>query len=168
VNYVKEQGDISRYPTGMHAVLPADPERGLVPGVIFALRNRNGAVNIQQLNRLHPYYLVYVDMEGQTVVPYTEVKPLLDLIRSAAKPCAEPILSVYQPFNERTQDGREMGVYSNLLTAAIRSIVNTGEEKELDGLFSGQKSSIATGPAAGIDDFELIAFLVVVPCGTEA
>ena len=168
VNYVKEQGDLSRYPTGMHAVLPADPGLGLVPGVIFALRNRNGSVNIQQLNRLHPYYLVYVDLEGQTVVPYTEVKPLLDLIRSAAKPCAEPILSVYQPFNERTQDGREMGVYSNLLTAAIRSIVNTGEEKELDGLFSGQKSSIATGPAAGIDDFELIAFLVVVPCGTEA
>ena len=168
VNYVKEQGDLSRYPTGMHAVLPADPGLGLVPGVIFALRNRNGSVNIQQLNRLHPYYLVYVDLEGQTVVPYTEVKPLLDLIRSAAKPCAEPILSVYQPFNERTQDGREMGVYSNLLTAAIRSIVNTGEEKELDGLFSGQKSSIATGPAAGIDEFELIAFLVVVPCGTEA
>jgi superfamily II DNA or RNA helicase len=168
VNYVKEQGDLSRYPTGMHAVLPADPERGLVPGVIFALRNRNGAVNIQQLNRLHPYYLVYVDMDGQTVVPYTEVKPLLDLIRSVAKPCSEPILSVYQPFNKRTQDGREMGTYSNLLTAAIRSIVDTGEEKELDGLFSGQKSSIATGPAAGIDDFELIAFLVVEPCGAEA
>ena len=163
VNYVKEQGDLSRYPTGMHAVLPADPERGLVPGVIFALRNRNGTVNIQQLNRLHPYYLVYVDMEGQTVVPHTEVKRLLDLIRSAAKPCAEPILGAYQPFNERTHDGREMGTYSNLLTAAIHSIVDTGEEKELDGLFSGQKSSIATGPAAGIDDFELIAFLVVEP-----
>jgi hypothetical protein len=163
VNYVKEQGDLSRYPTGMHAVLPADLGRGLVPGVVFALRNRNGAVNIQQLNRLHPYYLVYVDMDGQTVVPYTEVKRLLDLIRSAAKPCAEPILGAYQPFNERTHDGREMGTYSNLLTAAIRSIVDTGEEKELDGLFSGQKSSIATGPAAGIDDFELIAFLVVEP-----
>jgi hypothetical protein len=163
VNYVKEQGDLSRYPTGMHAVLPADPGLGLVPGVIFALRNRNGSVNIQQLNRLHPYYLVYVDMDGQTVVPYTEVKRLLDLIRSAAKPCTEPILSVYQAFNERTQDGREMGTYSNLLTAAIRSIVDTGEEKELDGLFSGQKSSIAIGPAAGIDDFELIAFLVVEP-----
>ena len=168
VNYVKEQGDLSRYPTGMHAVLPADPERGLIPGVIFSLRNRNGAVNIQQLNRLHPYYLVYVDMDGQTVVPYTEVKRLLDLIRAASKPCAEPILSAYQPFNERTQDGREMGVYSNLLTAAIRSIVSTDEEKELDGLFSGHKSSIATGPAAGIDDFELIAFLVVEPCGVEA
>jgi len=168
VNYVKEQGDLSRYPTGMHAVLPAETDRGLVPGVIFALRNRNHAINIQQLNRLHPYYLIYIDMDGRTVVPYTEVKRLLDLIRAAAKPCAEPILSAYQPFNERTQDGREMGVYSNLLTAAIHSIVSTDEEKELDGLFSGQKSSIATGPAAGIDDFELIAFLVVEPSGAEA
>ena len=168
VNYVKEHGDLSDYPTGMHAVLPADPERGLVPGVIFALRNRNETINIQQLNRLHPYYLVYVDMDGQTVLPYTEVKRLLDLVRAAAKPCAEPILWAYQPFNERTQDGREMGVYSNLLTAAIHSIVQTGEEKELDGLFSGQKASILTGPAAGLDDFELIAFLVVEPAGAEA
>ena len=167
VNYVKEHGDLSRYPTGMHAVLSADPEHGLVPGVIFALRNRNEAVNIQQLNRLHPYYLVYLDMEGQTVLPYTEVKRLLDLVRSAAKPCAEPILKAYQPFNERTQDGREMGVYSNLLTAAIRSIVETDEEKALDGLFSGQKASMITGPTAGIDDFELIAFLVVEPVGAE-
>lgn len=151
VNYVKEQGDLSRYPTGMHAVLPADPDRGLVPGVIFALCNRNGAVNIQQLNRLHP----------------TEVKRLLDLTRAAAKPFAEPILSAYQPFNESTHDGREMGVYSNLLSAAIRSIVRTDEEKEFDGLFSGQKSSMVTGPAAGVNDFELIAFLVVEPAGAE-
>ena len=167
VNYVKEQGDLSRYPTGMHAVLPADPGLGLVPGVIFALRNRNGSVDIQQLNRLHPYYLVYIDMDGQTVVPYTEVKRLLDVIRASAKPCPEPIREVYQPFNERTQDGREMGTYSNLLTAAIRSIVKTDEEKELDGLFSGQKSSMSTGPTAAIDDFELIAFLVVEPARAE-
>jgi hypothetical protein len=167
VNYVKDQGNLSRYPTGMHAVLPADPGLGLIPGVIFALRNRNGSVNVQQLNRLHPYYLVYVDMDGQTVVPYTEVKRLLDVIRASAKPCAEPIREAYQPFNERTQDGREMGTYSNLLTAAIRSIVQTDEEKELDGLFSGQKSSMSSGPTAGIDDFELIAFLVVEPAGAE-
>ena len=151
----------------MHAVLPADPELGLVPGVIFALRNRDDAVNIQQLNRLHPYYVVYVDMEGQTVLPYTDVKRLLDLIRASAKPCAEPVRKAYQPFNERTQDGREMGIYSNLLTSAIRSIVSTSEEKELDGLFSGQKASMVTGPAAGMDDFELIAFLVVEPAGAE-
>jgi hypothetical protein len=134
LNYVKTQGDLSRIPSGLHAVLPAAPERGLVPGVIFALRNRNASVNVNQLNRLHPYYLVYVDMEGQTVLPHTEVKKLLDLVRSVAKPCETPILEAYQPFNQRTQDGREMSVYSDLLTAAIRSIFQIKEEKDLDSL----------------------------------
>jgi SNF2 family DNA or RNA helicase len=168
LNYVKSEGDLSRLPSGMHAVLPAAPERGLVPGVIFALRNRNESVNVQQLNRLHPYYLVYVDMEGQTVLPYTEVKRLLDLVRSVAKPCDTPILEAYQSFNARTQDGREMGAYSDLLTAAIRSIVQVKEEQELDSLFSGQKTTALTGPAPGLDDFELIAFLVVEPTGSPA
>jgi len=163
LNYVKTHSDISQMPTGMHAVLPATPERGLVPGVIFALRNRNESVNIEQLNRLHPYYLVYVDMEGKTVLPHTEVKRLLDLVRSVAKPCDTPILEAYQPFNQRTQDGREMGVYSDLLTAAIRSILQIKEEKDLDSLFSGQKTTALTGPSSGLDDFELIAFLVVEP-----
>ena len=75
----------------MHAVLPATPARGLVPGVIFALRNSNDSVNVNQLNRLHPYYLVYVDMDGEVIVDHTEVKRLLDLIRSVARPCEEPI-----------------------------------------------------------------------------
>jgi hypothetical protein len=167
LNYVKANGDLARLPSGMHAVLPAAPERGLVPGVIFALRNRNESVNVQQLNRLHPYYMVYVDMEGQTILPHTEVKRLLDLIRSVAKPCEAPILDAYQPFNQRTQDGREMGVYSDLLTAAISSIVQVREERELDSLFTGLKSTALTGPSTGLDDFELIAFLIVDAAGAK-
>lgn len=163
VNYLKQHKDLAKLPGGMHAVLPADAEHGLVPGVIFALRNRNDGVNVGQLNRLHPYYLVYVDMDGNTVIPHTEVKHLLDLVRSVAKPCEEPIPAAYQPFNARTDDGRDMGLYSNLLTEAIRSILQVKEEKDLDSLFSGQKTTALVGPAAGIDDFELIAFFVVEP-----
>jgi superfamily II DNA or RNA helicase len=168
LNYVKTQGDLSRLPNGLHAVLPPAPERGLVPGVIFALRNRNESVNVSQLNRLHPYYLVYVGMDGETIQPHTDVKRLLDLVRSVAKPCETPIKEAYQPFNTRTHDGREMRVYSDLLTAAIRSIVQVKEEKDLDSLFSGQKTTALTGPATGIDDFELIAFLVVEPVAEHA
>jgi hypothetical protein len=102
-------------------------------------------------------------MDGETILPHTEVKRLLDLVRSVAKPCETPILEAYQPFNQRTQDGREMRIYSDLLTAAIRSIVQIKEEKDLDSLFSGQKTTALTGPANGLDDFELIAFLVVEP-----
>jgi hypothetical protein len=61
-----------------------------------------------------------------------------------------------------------MGAYSDLLTAAIRSIVQVKEEQELDSLFSGQKTTALTGPAPGLDDFELIAFLVVEPTGSPA
>ena len=165
LNYVKAHGDLARLPSGMHAVLPAAQDRGLVPGVLFALRNRNETVKVQQLNRLHPYYMVYVDMEGQTVLPHTEVKRLLDLIRSVAKPSEEPIVEAYQPFNQRTHDGREMGVYSDLFTAAIHSIVQVREERELDSLFTGLKTTALTGPSTGLDDFELIAFLVVEPVG---
>jgi hypothetical protein len=145
----------------MHAVLPADPERGLLPGVVFALRNRNQGVNVDNLNRLHPYYLVYVDMEGNPILPHTEVKRLLDLLRSSAKPCAEPVPAAYTPFNERTQDGREMGAYSGLLNAAIQSIVQVKEEKDLDSLFSSQQTTALTGPATALEDFELLAFLVI-------
>ena len=166
LNYVKTSGDLSRLPSGMHAVLPAAPERGLVPGAIFALRNRNESVNVQQLNRLHPYYLVYMGMDGKTIMPHTEVKPLLDLVRSGAKPCETPILEAYQPFNVRTQDGRDMRAYSDLLTAAIRSILQIKDEKDLDSLFSGPTTTALNSPAAGLDDFELIAFLVIEPVAT--
>jgi hypothetical protein len=102
-------------------------------------------------------------MEGNAVIPHTEVKHLLDLVRTVAKPCEEPIPAAYQPFNARTNDGREMGVYSNLLTSAIRSILRVKEEKDLDSLFSGQKTTALVGPATGLDDFELLAFFVVEP-----
>jgi hypothetical protein len=166
LNYVKTHADLSRLPNGMHAVLAAAPDKGLSPGVIFALRNRNQALNLNQINRLHPYYLVYLGMDGQTIIPHTEVKRLLDLVRSVSKPADEPIPAAYQPFNLRTNDGRKMEAYSNLLNAAIRFILQVKEEKDLDSLFSGQKTTALAGKASGADDFELIAFLVVEPVGS--
>ncbi|MEZ4681841.1 MAG: hypothetical protein R2932_47290 [Caldilineaceae bacterium] len=37
------------------------------------------------------------------------------------------------------------------------------EEKDLDSLFSGGKTTALVNTIAGLDDFELIAFLVVQP-----
>ncbi len=123
VNYVKANGDLGSVPNGMHAVVPANAEKGLPPGAIFALRNRNQSVNVRQQNRLHPYYLVYVDRQGQVVVNHTDVKRLLDLVRAASKGVREPIPDAYEPFNRETEDGRRMQKYSGLLAQAIRSMV---------------------------------------------
>ncbi len=161
LNYVKASNDLEGVPTGMHAVVPADPDRGLLPGVIFTLRNRHKGINLHQLNRLHPYYLVYVGISGEILVPHTEVKPLLDLARSACKGFPEPVPQAYQPFNRGTDDGRDMHLYSDLLSKAIRSIADTSQAKEIDSLFTGAKTTALVNPVAGLDDFELITFLVV-------
>ena len=161
LNYVKSNGDLANVPNGMHAVVPAKPELGLHPGVIFALRNRNHAININQQNRLHPYYLIYIANDGQVVTNHTEVKPLLDLVRSSCKGQSKPIVEVCRLFNQQTDEGRDMIRYSDLLSTAIRTMIDVKEEKDLDSLFTGGKTTALVNTIAGLDDFELVAFLVV-------
>ncbi|WP_445502689.1 helicase-related protein [Microvirga sp. G4-2] len=161
LNYVKENGELDDLPSGMHAVVPAQPELGLQPGAIFALKNIHDSVNINQQNRLHPYYLVYIGDDSEIVVDHTEVKRLLDLIRTSCKGRVEPIRDACRIFNERTDDGRRMERYSELLSSAIRSMIEVKEEKDIDSLFSGGRTTALTHTIKGLDDFELIAFLVV-------
>ena len=165
LNYVKTNGDLASVPGGMHAVVPARPTMGLHPGIIFALRNRNHAININQHNRLHPYYLIYIAQDGEIVSNHTEVKKLLDLVRSSCKGQDEPIAQVCRLFNQQTDEGRNMEVCSDLLSTAIRSMVDVKEEKDLDSLFSGGKTTALVNTIAGLDDFELVAFLVVQEVG---
>lgn len=161
LTYIKTSGDLANVPNGMHSVVPADPARGLVPGVIFTLRNRNQDVNVGGHNRLHPYYLVYVASDGQIVTDHSEAKRLLDLARTACKGRAKHIEEVCKPFNAATDDGREMKVYSDLLDVAIGSIIDRKKESDVDSLFSGGKTTALVGDIRGLDDFELITFLVV-------
>jgi hypothetical protein len=159
--YVKAHGDPSRTPNGLHAIVPADPARGLPPGVIFTLRNREDGVNIDRLNRLHPYYLVYIGDDGQVLVRHTEVKRLLDLARTACKSRAEPMHDLCTAFNAATADGRDMKRYSGMLGQAIRSMIDVKEESALDSLFVPGKTSALVAPIRGLDDFELISFLII-------
>lgn len=161
LNYVKTNGDLAGLPNGMHAVIAAKPEQGLPAGAIFTLRNRNESVNINQHNRLHPYYLVYVGSDGNVVANHTEVKPLLDLVRSSCKGQVEPVLDACRRFNDETADGRKMQGHSELLSKAIKSMIDVKEEKDLDSLFSSGKTTALVNTIAGLDEFELISFIVV-------
>jgi SNF2 family DNA or RNA helicase len=161
LNYVKENGGLEGAPKGLHAVVPAQPDLGLISGVIFALRNRNHSVNINQQNRLHPYYLVYIGRNGEIIANHTEAKKLLDLIRTSSKRFPEPVKSLCRIFNAETDDGKNMAFYSDLLSQVIRSIINVKEEKDIDSLFSGGRTTALVDTIKGIDDFELIAFFVV-------
>ncbi len=160
--YMEEYGDIATAPRGLHAVIPADASKGLLPGVIFALKNVNADPAVNRGNRLHPHYLVYVDDSGEIIADHTEAKRLLDLVRTGSRPCDEPVADVTHIFNEATREGSDMGKYSALLTDAIRSMIDVTEERDIDSLFGGGHTTALTQQIAGLDDFELIAFIAVV------
>jgi superfamily II DNA or RNA helicase len=160
--YLNEYGDLASSPKGLHAVVPADPAKGLRPGVLFALRNVDADESINRGNRLHPHYLVYLDDNGDVIADHTQVKHLLDLVRAGCRPYGEPVAEVTQIFNASTGDGADMGKYSHLLTAAIRSMIDVTDERDVDSLFTSGPTTALTQTIAGLDDFELIAFLAIV------
>jgi len=162
LGYVKEYGDLAGTPKGLHAVVPADPGKGLRPGALFVLRNINADEHLNRGNRLHPHYLVYLDDQGEVIADHTEVKHLLDLIRAGCRSRDEPAWNVCRVFNAATRDGAEMGQYSRLLTEAIRSMIDVTEERDIDSLFSPGHTTALLQAIAGLDDFELIAFLAIV------
>ena len=159
LDYIKQHDDLDRKPFGMHAVVPATDE--LPAGVVFVLKNRNNGVNIDSLNRIHPFYMVYIGKDGIVICDYLNPKKLLDDMRLLCRGKDQPIKAVYESFNEETDDGRKMGKMSLLLSDAINSIIHTKEESDIDSLFKRGGTTIGMGEIKGLDDFELVCFLVV-------
>lgn len=161
LNYVKDHGDLGSTAKGLHAVVPCNPDFGLEPGIIFALKAVGGDALANRQNRLRPYYLIYMSEDGSVVADHTEVKRLLDLVRAAAKGISAPVTEVCRTFNDRTADGQDMSAPSALLNAAIAAMIDNKEERDLDSLFSSGATTALSHTIRGLEDFELIAFLVV-------
>ena len=159
LEYIKTHGDMDTKPKGLHAVVQSSEE--LPQGVIFVLKNVNNSVNIDNQNRIHPFYMVYIGMDGDIICDYLNPKQLLDDIRLLCRGKQEPIVELYQKFNAETNDGKDMQELSNLLRETIHSIIDTKEESDIDSLFTAGGTSALISVVSGLDDFELISFLVV-------
>ena len=159
LEYIKTHDDLDKKPKGLHAVVPATEE--CPEGVIFVLRNINNSINIDNQNRIHPFYMVYIGVDGEVVCDYLNPKKLLDTVRLLCRGKSEPIASLCERFNRETDDGRNMADMSQLLSDAIHSIVDVKEESDIDSLFSAGGTSALLSEISGLDDFELICFLVV-------
>lgn len=159
LDYMKHNGDMDKKPRGLHAVVPATEE--LPEGVIFILKNINNSVNVDNRNRIHPFYMVYISTNGEIICDYLNPKKLLDDIRLLCRGKSKPLPEVYERFNRETDDGRNMADMSELLSEAINSIIAVKEESDIDSLFSAGGTSALMSAVSGLDDFELICFLVI-------
>ena len=155
--YMKGHGDIDHSPFGIHAVV-----KGEKPGVIFVLKNVNEHINIENQNRLHPFYMVYVGMDGEVITNHLQPKDTLDIMRHLAKGKNAPDKPLCEQFNKATNNGKNMAKVSQLLEDTIMSIIDAKDEGDIDSFFGGGQTTFLSGGFSGLDDFELICFMVVI------
>lgn len=159
LDYIKLHPDIDKAPFGLSAVAPAGEDTPA--GVIYVLKNRSNSVNIDNQNRLHPFYMVYISDEGEVICDHLSPKNMLDKMRFLCKGKTEPIPELYKQFNKETNNGKNMEQFSRLLGDAISSIIQLKEENDIESLFKPGGTSLLANNFKGLNDFELITFLVV-------
>ena len=159
LSYIKDNPDVEHAPFGMNAVVGAtDLAKS---GVIYILKNRNAGVNIDKMNMLHPFYMVYIADDGTVICDHLQPKKLLDVMRHVCKGQNKPNKELCAIINKETCDGRKMQHYSSLLAKAIDSIITVKEESDIESLFSVGETTALLSDVKGLDDFELITFLII-------
>ena len=105
--------------------------------------------------------MVYIKDDGEVLVDHLHPKDLLDKMRLLCKPMNHPDVMLCSQFNKETRDGLRMNKYSDLLSKAIESIVTKKEESSIDSFLDGFVGELFDESVTGLDDFELICFLVI-------
>ena len=159
LSYIKDNPDVEHAPFGMNAVVGATDLAK--PGVIYILKNRNAGVNIDKMNLLHPFYMVYIADDGTVICDHLQPKKLLDVMRHVCKGQDKPDKELCAIINKETCDGRKMQHYSDLLANAIDSIITVKEESDIESLFSVGETTALLSDVKGLDDCEVITFLII-------
>jgi hypothetical protein len=159
LDYMNSNHDVEHTPFGLHAVVRGNAQTPA--GTIFVLKNRTAGVNIDHKNQLHPFYMVYICDDGKVQVDHLHPKELLDKMRLICKQVSKPDVELCHEFNKETRDGLRMGKYSDLLSKAINSIISVKEQSDVDSFLEGFAGELFEEHYVGLDDFELICFLVI-------
>lgn len=159
MEYAKQHPELEITPGGISAVTPAQADAS--SGVIFVLKNVHNEVNINDRNRIHPYYLVYLSDDGDIIYDHLAPRDILETMRQLCRGKTEPIVELCAKFERETAYGEDMDQYSTLLNDAVESIVDTKEDSDLESLFRAGGTTALLNEINGLDDFQLICFLVV-------
>jgi hypothetical protein len=133
-------------------------------GIIFCLRAEGDAAKsaAEASYPLMPHYLLHVSDEGTVLLPYTQAKQVLDRLKQACVGRDLPDAAACSRFDKTTKYGEDMRAAQRLLAAAVLSVAGKNEERAVASLFSPGGTHALKGEFAGINDFEVVAFLVVL------
>jgi hypothetical protein len=151
-------------PLGTSAV-STTAEIEIPPGIIFCLRAEGAAAAkvTESGYPLAPHYLVHVGDDGAVLLPYTQAKRILDRLKRLSLGRDLPDAGACASFDKSTRFGEDMKHAQRLLSASVASVVGKSEERAVASLFSPGGTHAIKGEFAGINDFEVVAYLVVLP-----
>ena len=160
-------GVLENLPLGACAVTTTT-EAEIRPGIIFCLRAEGDAAKrrVEDGYPLAPHYLVHVGDDGVVVLPYTQAKQIFDRLKRLCLGRDLPDAGACARFDETTKQGEDMRSAQKLLATAVASVVGKSEERAVASLFSPGGTHALKGEFAGINDFEVIAWLAILPEGS--
>lgn len=164
MEYMKEhRKELDKAPMGMYAVTKIDESLrdSISPGVIFTLRQVNGMQQTKEQNSLFPYYMIYISEEGQVKLTFLHGKKILDIYKKLCSGQSDVLMDLVEQFDEETENGMKMGKYSALLAQAIENLIGKKQEVGVASLFSKGGTTLQMNYYDGIEDFELVTFLVL-------
>lgn len=153
-------------PLGTMAVTTTT-ETEIPPGIVFCLRAEGAAATraFEPGYPLAPHYLVHVGDDGAVLLPFTQAKQILDRLKRLCVGRDLPDAAGCARFDKATKQGEDMRHAQRLLAAAVASVVGKTEERAVSSLFSPGGTHALAGEFAGMDDFEVVAFLVIMSEG---
>ncbi len=165
-NYVNEHKDLlENTPAGSFAVVAPDDlvDEEMQPGVIFCLKSVTETTVRDASYPLAPHYLVYVHEDGEVALHYKQAKQILDHFKRLSIGRHTPDTVAMARFNGITADASDMAKYQDLLAKAIAALTGMAEERGVESLFHRGGTAVTRESFRGIEDFEIISWLVILP-----
>ena len=166
--FTKEHpGQLEQLSFGTVAVTTANDsgDPAIPPGIIFCLRAEGPAAAkyAEPSYPLAPYYLVHIGEDGSVLLSYTQAKQVLDRLKRLciSRDLSDP--QICARYDKITKDGKEMSSAQELLAKAVVSVAGKKEEHAVASLFTPGGTHAMKGEFQGINDFEVIAFVVILP-----
>jgi hypothetical protein len=163
--YIKAHpGKLEALPLGTMAVTTT-VDSDIPAGVVFCLRAEgpNALKAAEPGYPLAPHYLVHVSEDGTVLLPHTQAKRVLDRLKRTAIGRDQPDGAAATRYDKQTRQGEDMSAAQRLLATAVASVVGKSEERAVASLFAPGGTHALQGEFAGNDDFEVVAYLVILP-----
>jgi len=155
---------LEQIPYGAYAVVSIDDslKADFPPGVIFCLKNEGTQTVADSTYALSPYYLVYIKDDGSVFLQFTQTKKILDLLKKISIHGKTVDPAAVDRFARLTRKGADMSRYRNLLAKAVQALTGAAEERGVESLFSPGGTVIHKNSFKGMDDFEVVSYLILL------